>query len=502
MSEESIDAQLNNNEDMSKKQKELLSLMESYDDDVSYEPKSGEKVQGTIIAIKNEYAFVDIGTKNEAIINISELRDKEGNITHGIDDTIEAYVVSSHNGEIVLSTSLGGYRADMSQLLEAQKNAIPIQGKVSGVNKGGLNVNILGRKAFCPVSKIDITRVEDSNEYLGFTGLFVITDVDDKGRNIVVSRLPILQEKVSQRLQQLKKDAEEKNVVAGTITKITKFGVFVDLGGIEGLVHISEVSWDKTDRLHEQFEPGQQIHCVVLSVDEKENMRDSRIALSLKQVDGDPWDNISSRFSSGTKVSGTVTRLANFGAFVRIAPGIEGLIHVSEMSWSTRIRHPKDVLSVGDDVEATILSVDEQRRQIKLSLKDKDSDPWAAVEARFAPGTVAEGFVEKEMPYGFFVRLEEGITGLLPKSNIAKEDAAGIKSGEKTTVTVQSVDTENRRISLQSGSRTEAIDNEQAVQAHTKNQNKPPKRKDSSSTEFGDALKNALSGENGEDAHK
>lgn len=486
----SLDAPEENEQRFTDKQKELLSLMNSYED-VTYEPKSGDRVSGTLIAIKPDYAFIDIGARNEAMIKTEELKDSEGKITKQIDDQVEGYVISVHNGEIILSTSLSGYEADMSQLYEAQKNRIPVLGKVTGVKKGGLNVSILGKRAFCPISKIDIKHTEDVNEYLGFNGPFVITDIKEKGRNIVVSRIPILEEKVGARLETLRQYAAEKKTISGTITRITSFGLFVDIGDIEGLVHVSEVSWDKIDSLSQYFQKGQQVDCLVLSVEEKEPLRESRVSLSLKQAHGDPWIDAARRYAPGTRVRGSVTQLKNFGAFVRLEPGVEGLVHVSEMSWTTRVRHPKDVVSVGDEVEATVLSVDEQKRQIALSLKDREEDPWAEVPATFAPGTLATGHVEKEMPYGFFVNLQQGVTGLLPKANIADQDRQSITQGAAVQVAIEAIDMDNRRISLKSASlHTPADTGTASSQTRTPQEKKGKK----DVTEFGSALRNALSG--------
>ncbi|MBD3344565.1 MAG: S1 RNA-binding domain-containing protein [Chitinivibrionales bacterium] len=473
-------------------QQDLMDLIEKQDRKSTAKTFSkGDKVSGPVIKLGSEYAFLDIGAKNDAVMKVDELKDESGEVPVKEGDTIEGYIISDSEGEIVVSRSLAGYSGSIADLRNAMNSRMPVQGKVTGVNKGGLNVKIMGKRAFCPVSRIDVKYVEDVNSYLGKTMSFVITQITEGGRNIVVSRIPLLEQDLEKALDKLAADAGTGTVYTGTITRITKFGLFVDLGPAEGLVHISEVSWDRAEKLEESFVPGQKIECVILGVEKKKRLQDTKISLSIKQVQENPWEQVAKTYSVGSQVHGEVTRLTDFGAFVKLTPGIEGLVHVSEMAWGKRVRHPKDVLSEGQQVKVTVLRIDENKREISLTLKDVDSDPWKNITVQFPVGSIAKGTVASRTKYGYFIDLTEEITGLLPNSNIGANKKGSIKVGDEIEVRIQSIDLERRRISLSYGiEHTE--ENAQEMEKFMKEQKKRPAASSKSSSEFGEALRAAL----------
>jgi small subunit ribosomal protein S1 len=478
-------------------EKELLTMIDKYDKPLAKNVEIGSKVTGKILSIGKQYAFVDINAKNEAMIKIEELMDEHSSFIKNAGDAVEAYIVSATHSEIMLSTVFSNRdkhtRTSLSELVSAMKNKVPIEGKVTGVNKGGFNVRIMGQKAFCPVSQIDLKYVEDQTKYLNASLSFVITQITEGGKNIVVSRIPLLQQDLQIKLDDLKKGIAEKTVYNGTISRITPFGLFVDIGEVEGLVHISEVSWERANDLEKSFSAGQKVECVVLGIEQKEPLRLSKISLSLKQVGANPWTEVSERFRPGQSVEGKITKCASFGAFVQLSPGVEGLIHVSEMSWGKRVRHPSDVVTEGQTVRVTILSIDEKKKEISCSLKDLDADPWRDVDKKMPVGSTVTGTVAQHSRFGYFVDLAEGITGLLPFANVAADKKETIKVGSPLDVVVETVDGEKRRISLSHGtievkqqaSEVREYLNSQAGQAK-------PLEKTSPQSEFAEALKMAL----------
>jgi small subunit ribosomal protein S1 len=453
----------------------------------------GSKVTGVVARIGSEYVFVDIRGKNEAMISLAEVTNKDGSLAVATGDAFSAYVVSNASGETLLSKSLAGKgrTAAVQEILDALNNQVPVQGKVTGINKGGLNVKVLGNRAFCPSSQVDIKFTEDLNGYLGKTLDFIITRVTEGGRNIVLSRVPLLEGDLAKKIDALTKAAEARLMLNGTITRITAFGLFVDIGDFEGLVHISEVSWERAENLAESFSAGQKVECVVLGVEKKNPLRNSKISLSIKQTSDNPWKSVSTRFSPGQSVAGKVTKLMPFGAFVEIAPGIEGLVHVSEMSWVKRVHHPSDVVSEGQQVQVNVLSIDEAKKTVSLSLKDVSSDPWRDAQARFAIGSDVTGKVVKKVKFGYFIDLAEGVTALLPLGNIAADKKDSIKEGAEVTARVESVDTQARRISLSLGVK-EIQEQTAEVKEYLANQTTPVAGQTSQSTEFGAALLEAM----------
>ena len=482
-------------------QAELLALINSSASVKTREYKTGEAVKGTVLSVGAEFVFLDIGAKNEAVIRVSEYLDAEGKPTVKGGDTLEAFISSAKDDEIILSKSpMGkGRKVDISDLLDALSNRTPVDGRITGVNKGGFNVNILdGKRAFCPFSQVDMRYNGEPNSYLTKTLQFVITKVEENGRNIVLSRLPLLEKDLGARLAEITALAGSGTTVGGTVTRIQSFGLFVDIGnGFEGLVHISEVSWDRTENLEALFSANQPIDVVVLKVEERDPLRDSRISLSIKQASANPWSSVSEKLAVGTSVEGRITRLMNFGAFVSLLPGVEALIPISEMTWGRRIKHPSDVLAEGQPVTVTILAIDDLKRNISCSLKDAANDPWAGAAEKFVVGTLVTGTVASEQKYGFFVDLDESITGLLPHVRIGQDKKGKVRKGEAIEVRIDNVDTAARRIGLSYGDVGAAEADEQGAREYMKMQKQeqyqPAAAAAPGNSDFADMLKAALS---------
>jgi small subunit ribosomal protein S1 len=459
--------------------------------------KAGARITGTVTKIGPKYLFVDIGGKSEAVIAAAELKNKEGALTAAVGDRITAYIVSDTAGETVLSKSLSGKgrTAAVQELKDAMESRVPVQGKVTGINKGGLNVKVLGHRTFCPVSQIDLKFTDDINSYLGKTLDFVIMRITEGGRNVVVSRIPLLEVGLEKTIDALAKAGEARLVLKGIISRVADFGLFVDLGECEGLVHISEVSWERAENLAQSFTVGQEVECVVLSVEKKSPLRNSKVSLSIRQTTDNPWKSVASKFAVGQTVAGTVTRLMPFGAFVELLPGIEGLLHISEMSWTKRVKHPSEVVTAGQPVQVTVRAIDETKHTVSLSLKDTGSDPWRDIETRFPAGSDHSGTAVRKAKFGYFIDLAEGVTGLLPIPNIVPEKKGDLKEGAHITVHIESLDTAQRRISLsygKQGARQETAEAKEylAKQAVTLRPGAPK------STEFGSALLEALKKKN------
>ena len=470
---------------------QLMKMIESHDKKIIRDVKPGTKVSGTVARLGSEYVFVDIGTKNEALMKFSDFlnADKEIEVKSG--DKITAFVISNNNNETILSKSLGASSAAIQDVLDAMENQVPVQGKVTGVNKGGLNVKIMGHKAFCPISQIDIKFTEDVNTYLDKMYDFMITRVTEGGRNIVISRIPLLEQNMESKLDSFLESIKDHRVYRGKIARITKFGLFVDMGDLEGLVHISEVSWERAEDLGDSFTVGQDVEYIILKIEKTQPLRNSKISLSIKQVLDNPWINIANTISVGQSIQGKITRLTNFGAFVELTPGVEGLIHISEMAWGKRINHPSEVVQEGTIVNVNVLNMDTTKKTISLSLKDITNDPWKDVETRFPTGTEVNGTVAKKTKYGYFIDLADSVTGLLVFSNIVSDKKDTLKDGDQISVLIESIDIANRRISLSLGMK-EARRDHAEVSEFLKKQQKEPQISKDSSTDFGAALFAAL----------
>lgn len=467
--------------------KDLMNMISNYKPAKVSDIATGSKIKGTVTRIGSEYIYVDISGNLEAIMNIKECRDPNGSLTVTIGDTLEGYVVSDSDNELIFSKKLTSSNAAHQELLQAKNNKIPVQGKITGVSKDGLSVKILGKRAFCPISQIEIKFVENVNIFLGKTLDFVITRISEGGKNIILSRIPLLEKELLSTIDNLEKYIQEKTIVKGTISKITDFGLFVDIGGVEGLVHISELSWEHIENITERYSIGQEVETIILQVTKKTPLKNTKISLSIKQVSENPWQSVEKKFSVGQSVQGKVVRITNFGAFVELVPGVDGLIHVSEMSWIKKVHHPSEIVGVGSQVNATILAIDTLKKTISLSLKDLSSDPWRDIESKFPVGTEVSGTIVKKSRYGYFIDLCEGVTGLLVFSKIAPDKKDSLKENDSIVVTIDAIDAQNRRISLSHGLSVYQPNNEEILASTNNNETTA-----NSSTEFGDALLAAL----------
>jgi small subunit ribosomal protein S1 len=467
---------------------QLLEMVNSLGKIISFDNPTGSKVEGTVTRIGSEFIFVDICAKNEAIIKRFEFEDENKNLLIKVGDTVSMYVLSNTSDEIILSKRFSSHSTDKQGLFDAHKNKIPVQGKVTAVSKDGLTVKIIGQRAFCPISQIDTKFTEDVNMYLGKSLDFIISRISDGGKNIIVTRIPLLEQGLIDRIAELEKTIEPKTIYHGIITKIADFGLFVNLNGIEGLVHVSEISWEHISNPAEYYSVGQEVDCIILKVTINKPVKNSKISLSIKQVSENPWKNIESKFSCGQSVQGKVVRLTNFGAFIELLPGVDGLLHISEMSWLKKIHHPSEILTIGNFVNVTILTIDTIKKTISLSLKDISTDPWRDVETQFIIGKEITGTIIKKSRYGYFVDLAEGITGLLVFSNIVSDKKDFFKEGDIINVSIVSIDKENRRISLTHGISPEHT-NREVISEYEKTK---PQLTNLSSTEFGSVLLQAL----------
>jgi small subunit ribosomal protein S1 len=402
---------------------------------INMQIRNGDKVSGKIISIGKENIFVDLGGRQDGIIDVKDFEDADGELTVKVGDTIEAYSVGSDSDGIRLKKHLGGSgkgaRAVDTVVQDAWNNKIPIEGKITGERKGGFTVQLASSTGFCPYSQIALRGAgKESADYIGKSFTFMITEYGEEGRNVVVSRRRLLEVEAEEAREKLLANLKEGDVLTGTVSSIMPYGAFVDLGGLEGMVHVSEISWDRGISAEESLKVGDKVQVKVIGYEEPHDGRRPRIALSIKQAAGDPWSTIMDdpKFAVGAKLQGKVVRLADFGAFIQLAPAIEGLAHISQLGADHRIENPAEVLKVGQEVEVTILNVEPERRRIALCVGEPKvkneaaaeltADQEKAVAEAAIAGQTLEGEVEKQMPFGLFVKLPNGQTGLLHISQL------------------------------------------------------------------------------------
>ncbi len=431
-------------------------LLEAFSPGVRSETRVGDRVKGRVISIGKETVFVDTGMKIDAVVDRSELLDADQNLTCAEGDELELYVTAVGESEIRLSRALAGI-GGAHILREAHQKSAPVEGKVKETCKGGFHIDIMQRRAFCPISQIDISPVPDPAVHVGATYQFLITRFEDKGRNIVVSRRALLSRELEVERQRFMATLNTGDVLDGKVTRIMPFGAFVELTpGLEGMVHISEISWSKTASPTDLLKPSSRLRVKVLAIDPAGERGQPRISLSIKQLEEDPWLTVEDKFREGDVVRGTVTRCMNFGAFVEIAPGIEGMVHISELSYTRRVHKTEDVVNPGDTVNVAVKAVDTEKKRISLSLRDAEGDPWVEVLERFSVGQRVDGVLEKKEKFGYFIQLAPGITGLLPMSSIRRSSAAAAleksKEGDTLNVAIEEINLQRRRISLGSSS--------------------------------------------------
>ena len=409
----------------------------------------GQRVSVRIVAITADTIFVSTGAKVDGIVDREEM-EVDGEFPYQVGDHVDLYVVTASAQEVKLSRILRG-AGSISALEEAKEAGLPVEGKVIGQVKGGYAVDVMKRRAFCPVSQIDIRPPDDPESPVGKTYPFLITRLEKGGRNIVVSRRMILEREQTQNRDALLAQINEGDVLEAVISRLAPFGAFVELApGVEGMAHLSELSWARVAQADEAVSVGDKVRVKVTSIAKGE--KGVRISLSIKQVTDDPWKGATTRISVGDVVQGKVVRIAPFGAFIEVLPGVEGLAHLSELSYAKRVMKAEEVVVPGDVVSVKIKEVEPEKRRISLSLRDAAGNPWDTVTDSFAVDAEVTGTVEKRAPFGLFITLAPGITGLMPNAVIqaspSRKTLERLSSGEAVSVRIKEVDTANRRISL------------------------------------------------------
>ncbi|MHC5055484.1 MAG: 30S ribosomal protein S1 [Planctomycetota bacterium] len=409
--------------------------------------RTGRMVQGRILGIQGEEVVVDVGYKSEGFVPLREF-EKPEDIKPG--ENLQVYVdgVEAEAGAVVLSKRKADRIRNWERVIANHVVGDVVTGRVMRKIKGGLLVDI-GVPAFLPASQIDMRRVGDVGEYIGQTLTAKIIKIDEDRRNIVISRRKLLEDERERLKKKLLAEIQRGEVRRGVVKNLTDFGAFVDLGGIDGLLHITDMSWGRISHPSELLKPEQTIEVKVLDFD----LDRERISLGYKQLQANPWSNVRGKYPIGTKVSGEVVTLQPYGAFVKIEDGVEGLVHVSEMSWGRQVNHPSEVVKVGDSVDVVVLSIDEDRQEISLGLKQAAGDPWTDVEAKFPVGTKVKGNVRNLTGYGAFIELSEGVDGLLHVSDMSwtkkvNHPSALLKKGDEVEAVVLSVDSERKRVAL------------------------------------------------------
>ena len=413
----------------------------------------GQKITARVVSISGELAFIDLGGKSEGAINLVEFKDKEGIVQAKIGDEFDAFFVSVENGMRKFTTLVRGYSAvSLKSIRDAFEAGVPVEGEIKREVKGGFEVLVGAVRCFCPFSQIDLKGGREGGIYLGRTFPFKVLEFEENGRNIILSRRSLLEKEKAEKIQKLKETLTVGTEVSGTIRSVMNFGAFVDLGGLDGLIPASEISWARNEKPSDILSPGQQVTAKILSVDWENN----KLSLSLRAMEPDPWTHAAAAFAEGAMVSGKVVRLAPFGAFVNLQPGIDGLIHISNLGTGRRINHPKEVLEVGQIIEAYVLSVDTEGRKISLSVNPRVEPEMVALPEI---GEVLDGKVEKIMPFGIFIKLKSGLTGLVPNSEMATTPGSDHKKmfpeGSDMKIAVIEVDRESNKIKL---SRKAAMD--------------------------------------------
>ena len=407
----------------------------------------GQRVTARIVAITGETVFVSTGAKVDGIVDRQEL-EVDGELPYKVDDVVDLYVVSVSPQEVKLSKIIRG-AGGIAALEEAKDAALPVEGKVTADIKGGFAVEIMKRRAFCPASQMDIRPVEDASLYVGQSFPFLITRIESSGRNIVVSRRALLEQEQNQNRDAVLATMQVGQVCEGRVTRLAPFGAFVELAPyVEGLIHLSELSWTRVAQADEAVSVGDLVRAKILAIDSTE--KGTRISLSMRQVTEDPWHAVAERLHEGDAIEGKVVRIAPFGAFVEVLPGVEGLIHLSELSYERRIMKADEVVTAGERVTVKVKEVSAEKRRLSLSLRDVSGNPWETVAPNFVPGTEASGTLEKRAPFGLFITLAPGVTGLLPNSSqgSAKAQLAKVGVGEAVAVRVTETDLQNRKITL------------------------------------------------------
>ena len=407
-----------------------------------------EVVDGTVIAMNKREVVVNIGYKSDGIIPLSEFR---YNPDLKVGDTVEVYIENQEDkkGQLILSHKKARATRSWDRVNAALENEEIIKGYIKCRTKGGMIVDVFGIEAFLPGSQIDVKPIRDYDVFVGKTMEFKVVKINQEFKNVVVSHKALIEAELEQQKKEIIGKLEKGQVLEGTVKNITSYGVFIDLGGVDGLIHITDLSWGRVSDPKEVVELDQKLNVVILDFDDEKK----RIALGLKQLTPHPWDALDANLQVGDKVKGKVVVMADYGAFIEIAPGVEGLIHVSEMSWSQHLRSAQDFMKVGDEVEAVILTLDREERKMSLGIKQLKADPWETIEEKYPVGSKHVAKVRNFTNFGVFVEIEEGVDGLIHISDLSwtkkiKHPSEFTQIGADIDVVVLEIDKENRRLSL------------------------------------------------------
>ena len=428
-------------------EKSFKELEETYDKSLG---SFGEKevTEGTVISINKREVVVNIGAKSDGIIPFNEFR---YNPDLKVGDTVEVFVENQEDkkGQLILSHRKARAAKSWDRVNEALENDEIIKGFIKCRTKGGMIVDVFGIEAFLPGSQIDVKPIRDYDVFVGKTMEFKVMKINPEYRNVVVSHKALIEAELEQQKKEIIAKLEKGQVLEGTVKNITTYGVFIDLGGVDGLIHITDLSWGRVNNPADIVQPDQKLNVVILDFDDEKK----RIALGLKQLQPHPWDKLDPNLKVGDKVTGKVVVMYDYGAFVEVAPGVEGLIHVSEMSWSQHLRSAQDFMKVGDVVEAQILALDREERKMSLGIKQLKADPWENIEAKYPVGSKHTAKVRNFTNFGVFVELEEGVDGLIHISDLSwtkkiKHPSEFTQIGADIDVVVLEIDADNRRLSL------------------------------------------------------
>lgn len=426
---------------------EKKELSKLYDGTLS-EIAENELIKGAVVSITDKDVVLNIGFKSDGLIARTEFRDMP-NLKIG--DVVEVMIEAKEDrlGQLVLSRKKAISERAWENIVAANENDTIVEGYVKTRTKGGLVVDVMGMDAFLPGSQIDIKPIRDYDVYVGQTMQFKVVKINQLFKNVVISHKALIEDDIEAQKSDILSKLEKGQVLEGVVKNMTSFGVFIDLGGLDGLLHITDISWGRINHPEEVLQLDQKINVVVLDFDDDKK----RISLGLKQLASHPWDSLPEGIEVGAKVKGKIVTVADYGSFLEIAPGVEGLIHVSEMSWSQHLRNPQDFMKVGDEVEAVILTLDKDERKMSLGIKQLYPDPWVAIEEKYGVGSKHTGAVRNLTNYGLFVELEEGVDGLVHVSDLSwskkiKHPSEFVKKDQNLEVIVLEVDKENRRLSL------------------------------------------------------
>jgi small subunit ribosomal protein S1 len=410
--------------------------------------QEGEIVKSKVLRVTDSHVILDVGFKSEGAVPIEEFKDP-ATIAPGDEVEVLLERLEDEEGSIVLSKKKADFMRVWEKIRQAYENDQPVEGTLQKKIKGGVVVDLMGVDAFLPGSQIALRRVPNIDELLGRTYEFKIIKLNKRRRNIVVSRRVILEAERAEKREHLMKELEVEQVRKGVVKNVTDFGAFIDLGGVDGLLHITDMSWGRVSHPSEVVDLGQEIEVKVLDIDWDRE----RISLGLKQLHAYPWENVAQKYPVGARVQGKVVSITNYGAFVELEPGIEGLVHISEMSWTRSVRHPSKIVSIGETIEAVVLKVDPEEEKISLGMKQTEQDPWMMLPMKYPVGTRISGKVRNLTSFGAFVEIEPGIDGLIHISDMSwtkrvQHPSEIVKKGETVEVMILNIDPENKRISL------------------------------------------------------